>query len=219
MLKRIFDIIFSLIVILILLPVCLPIAIILLFTGEGKVFYIQERVGKDKKAFGLYKFATMLQNSPSLAGGDVTTANDPRVLPVGRFLRKTKINELPQFLNILLGQMSVVGPRPTTFRNYAYYSDEIQAKIKGLKPGLTGIGSIVFRDEEKFLKNSSKDPNTCYKEDIAPYKGELEVWYSQKQNFLLDLALIALTAYIVVFSNSKIVHKIYKDLPKNSLFN
>ena len=89
-----------------------PVAIVLRLTGEGEVFFLQERVGKDGKPFKLYKFATMLKNSPNMGTGTVTLKHDPRVLPVGRFLRKTKINELPQLLNILIGDMSVVGPRP-----------------------------------------------------------------------------------------------------------
>jgi lipopolysaccharide/colanic/teichoic acid biosynthesis glycosyltransferase len=120
MLKRIFDIVFSSIAILLVLPLFVPIIIILRFTGEGKVFYKQTRVGVDKKPFDLLKFSTMLENSSNMQGGDVTSANDPRVLPVGKILRKTKINELPQFFNILKGDMSLVGPRPTTFKNYSY---------------------------------------------------------------------------------------------------
>lgn len=217
-LKRAFDFLFSFVGIIIISPILIPITILLSLTGEKKVFYIQERVGKNKKPFGLLKFATMLENSSNLPGGDVTTSDDPRVLPFGKVLRKTKINELPQLLNILKGDMSFVGPRPTTFRNYSYYSDEIQSKIKSLKPGLTGIGSVVFRDEESYLKLSCKDAVTCYKEDIAPFKGELEVWYSKKQKFSLDLCLIFITAYVVINPKSKIIRIIFKDLPKNDLF-
>ncbi len=217
-LKRIFDIIFALIILILIFPFCIPIIILLKLTGEGKVFYIQERVGKNKITFSLYKFATMLQNSSNLPGGDVTTANDPRVLPMGNFLRKTKINELPQFINILLGDMSVIGPRPTTSKNYAYYSHEIQYEIRNVKPGITGIGSIVFRDEENFLKHSKKDAVTCYKEDIAPFKGQLEVWYAKRQNFFLDISLIFITIVVVFNPKSKILTKIYTDLPKNQYF-
>lgn len=219
MLKRIFDILFSSVVLLLVLPLFLPIIIILRFTGEGKVFYKQTRVGVNKQPFHLLKFATMLENSANMNGGDVTSANDPRVLPVGKILRKTKINELPQLFNILKGNMSLVGPRPTTFKNYSYYSETIQLSIKHLKPGLTGVGSIVFRDEENFIKNSAIAPTEYYKNEIAPFKGELELWYAQKQNFFVDTILIFITIIVVVVPTSKILNKTFKDLPKHKVFN
>lgn len=217
--KRFFDIFTSSVALIIVSPLFIPIVILLKLTGEGKVFYIQQRVGKEGKLFGLYKFATMLENSPNMAGGDITSGNDPRVLPMGKFLRKSKINELPQLLNIILGHMSVVGPRPMTSRNYAYYSDEIQNKIKHIKPGLTGVGSIVFRSEESFIKASKKDVVTFYKEDIAPFKGDLEVWYAKKQNFLFDFVLIFVTASVVLFPKNNILKKMYPEIPKHPLFN
>ena len=114
--KRLFDIIVSSIALIVVSPLFIPIIILLRLTGEGKVFYIQQRIGKRGLPFGLYKFATMLENSPNMSGGDVTSGNDPRVLPMGKFLRKSKINELPQLLNIINGEMSLVGPRPMTSR-------------------------------------------------------------------------------------------------------
>ena len=143
---RFFDILFSLLGILVLCPLLTPIAFLLLLTGEHKIFYNQLRIGKCRKSFGLLKFATMLEDSPNLEGGDITSGDDPRVLPVGKFLRKTKINELPQLLNIFIGDISIVGPRPLTPRNFLYYDNETQDAIKKIKPGLTGVGSIVFRD-------------------------------------------------------------------------
>tara|TARA_R110000744_G_scaffold31311_2_gene73667 strand:- start:109 stop:777 length:669 start_codon:yes stop_codon:yes gene_type:complete len=216
--KRAFDILFSISVIMLITPILIPIMVILRFSGEGNVFYVQQRVGKNKGHFGLIKFATMLQDSSSLPGGDITTVGDPRVLKVGKYLRKTKINELPQFVNILLGDMSVVGPRPITYKNFNFYSQEIQDTIKNLKPGLTGIGSIVFRDEEQYIEKSDKEPLLFYKEDIAPYKGALEMWYSAKQQLLLDLLLIYTTVHVVLFPKSKIVNRLFKDLPKSEIF-
>ncbi|GGF51668.1 sugar transferase [Echinicola rosea] len=215
MLKRAFDIISSLIVLVLISPLMIPIMILLRLTGEGKVFYIQQRVGKSGKNFGLFKFATMLENSPNLAGGDVTAGSDPRVLPVGRVLRKTKINEIPQLLNIFLGDISVVGPRPLTPRTFGFYPESIQVQIRDLKPGLTGIGSIVFRDEESVLANSPKPHLQCYQEDIAPYKGELEVWYKKNYSFKLDILLIFLTAWAIFFPKSNLHLKLFKDLPKS----
>src|SRR5690606_21086740 len=114
--QRFFDIVLASAALLVLAPLLLPITLILRFTGEGEVFYVQQRVGKNREFFGLYKFATMLKNSPNMSTGTVTVKDDPRVLPVGRFLRKTKLNELPQLFNVLKGDMSIIGPRPQTRR-------------------------------------------------------------------------------------------------------
>ncbi|MFT6716401.1 MAG: lipopolysaccharide/colanic/teichoic acid biosynthesis glycosyltransferase [Saprospiraceae bacterium] len=215
--KRLFDIISSAALIIVVSPLLIPLMILLRMTGEGKIFYVQQRVGKGGELFGLLKFATMLEDSPNMAGGDVTSGKDPRVLPMGGFLRKTKINELPQLLNIFLGHISVVGPRPLTPRTFGYYPENIQKEIKHLKPGLTGIGSIVFRDEEGVLSRSSKPHLDCYREDIAPYKGQLELWYNKHNSFFLDMQLIFLTAWAIVSSDSELHFKLYKDLPKSDL--
>jgi lipopolysaccharide/colanic/teichoic acid biosynthesis glycosyltransferase len=215
MLKRTVDLLLASIALLVLSPLMLPVIVILRLTGEGKVFYRQDRVGKGGKLFGLLKFATMLENSPNMTGGDITVRNDPRVLPFGRILRKTKINELPQLLNVFLGDMSIIGPRPLTPRTFSYYSKDVQEQISPLKPGLSGIGSIIFRDEESILANSQKPHLDCYKEDIAPYKGALEIWYKQHQSFLLDVSLIFLTLWVILFSKSRLPHKLFSDLPKS----
>ena len=145
---RIIDILLSTLALLILVPLVIPIVIVLLLTGEHKVFYSQTRVGYKNQNFKIFKFATMLSNSGNMGSGSLTLKNDPRVLPFGSFLRKTKINELPQILNIIIGDLSIVGPRPQMQVDFKKYSDEVQRKIYNVRPGLTGIGSIVFRDEE-----------------------------------------------------------------------
>jgi len=212
--QRFFDIVFSWLALIVFSPFLIPIAIILRFTGEGEVFYIQPRVGKDGKKFGVFKFATMLKDSENIGTGTVTVKNDPRVLPVGKFLRKTKINELPQLINIFLGDMSVIGPRPQTERCFLAFPKESQDIIVKVKPGLSGIGSIIFRDEENLLDNPDIDRVKYYDNVIAPYKGELEQWYVEHQSLYIYFMLIGLTVWIILFSDSKIYNKIFGDLPK-----
>ena len=212
--KRIFDIFVSLTTLILLLPVFLPIIIILRFSAEGEVFYFQERIGINNSKFQIWKFATMLKNSMNMGTGSITLQNDPRVTKIGSFLRKTKINELPQIINILKGDISLVGPRPLVNRTFTAYDDEVQSKIYNVKPGLTGIGSIVFRDEESIISAvEDEDPHDFYKRVIAPYKGELEMWYQKHNSFILDLQLIFMTAWIILFPKSRLYEKWFKDLP------
>jgi lipopolysaccharide/colanic/teichoic acid biosynthesis glycosyltransferase len=192
----------------------IPVIIGLLLTGEHYVFYFQKRIGYKNKPFDIWKFATMLKASPSLAGGLHTTRKDPRVLPMGGFIRKTKINELPQIVNILKGDMSIVGPRPLVDKTFDPYPDHVKAIIYNVKPGLTGIGSIVFRDEEGLLSNASMPPHEFYAKHILPHKGELELWYQEHLSFYTDLMLIFLTAWIIVSPESNLVYTVFKDLPE-----
>ena len=213
--KRLLDIFISLFAIIILLPVFIPIIIILRFSAEGEVFYFQERIGLKNSKFKIWKFATMLKNSLNMGTGSITLKNDPRVTFIGSFLRKTKINELPQLINILKGDISLVGPRPLVQNTFNAYSSHFQDKIYNIKPGLTGIGSIVFRDEESIISSiSDEDPHIFYERVVAPYKGELEMWYQQNASLLLDFKLIFITAWVVLFSNSKLYYKWFSDLPK-----
>ncbi len=214
LLKRFFDIVFSLIALVILMPILLPVVLILLFTGEHAVFYKQERVGYKNKIFNILKFATMLKNSPNMGSKDLTTRNDPRVLPFGIFLRKSKLNEMPQLINILIGDMSFVGPRPLMKSGFDRYSDEMKSKVYNVKPGLTGIGSIVFRDEELIITNSKLTPEATYRDIILPYKGALEIWYQTHQNFYTDFMLMFLTGWYVLFPYSRLVHKVFPTLPE-----
>jgi len=192
MLKRAFDIVAAGMALLVLSPLLLPIAGLLRATGEGEVFYRQDRIGRGGKRFRIYKFATMLKESPHLAGGDITVDRDPRILPCGRFLRKTKINELPQLLNVLAGDMSIIGPRPLTPRVAALFPAHYWEEIAELRPGLSGAGSIVFRNEE-YLLSTAANREKVYAELVVPYKMALENWYRSNQSFALDLKLIALT--------------------------
>ncbi|MGX5820045.1 sugar transferase [Chitinophaga lutea] len=212
--KRGLDISVSLIALIILSPLLIPIVILLKLTGEGYVFYYQRRIGYKNKYFDIIKFATMLKNSPNIGTGSITLRNDPRLLPMGKFLRMTKINELPQILNVLKGEMSLVGPRPLVDRTFNAYPEDIRGRVYDSKPGITGIGSVVFRDEEAMISRSTLPPHEFYEKVIAPYKGALEIWYGEHKSMKVDLLIIFLTAWVVVFPNSAIVGKIFKDLPQ-----
>lgn len=209
---RFFDILFSGLAILILLPFMIPIMIGLKLTGEHDIFYVQERIGIGGKPFGVLKFATMLRNSPNMAGGVLTQKDDPRILPMGKFLRKTKINELPQLVNIFLGQMSVIGPRPQAKRHYDLYSNEVKSAIDTIPPGLSGLGSVVFRDEEDML-NNVEDRDSFHDTVIAPYKGQLEIWFTQHRTLSTYFKLIWLTVLAVLNPSSNAWKTLFKDLP------
>jgi lipopolysaccharide/colanic/teichoic acid biosynthesis glycosyltransferase len=211
---RFLDIIFSSTALVFLFPFGLIISLILKFTGEGEIFYTQERMGKNGRKFNLLKFATMLKDSPSIGTGDITVKNDPRVLPFGKILRITKINELPQLINILIGDMSIVGPRPQTPKNFDYFSEEQKKIILSMRPGLTGTGSIVFRDEETIVALYPDKPvEDCYREIICPYKGELEKWYQKRQHITTYLLIIFVTMWVVIYSESEIYFRIWPSLP------
>ncbi|MCR9289877.1 MAG: sugar transferase [Bacteroidetes bacterium] len=216
LLKRGFDFIISLVGFLILVPIFLVIAILLKFTGEGEVFYFQKRMGYKNDVFDIIKFATMLKNSMNMGNKTVTLRNDPRVTSVGRYLRKTKINELPQIINVIIGDMSLIGPRPLPVNSYKKYHPEVQAIIYQNRPGVTGIGSIVFRDEEKLVtevKKFGKEPLDYYKEHIYPYKGALESWYYYNVSFITDIKILFLTFWYVFNSKSELMFKIFKSVP------
>lgn len=210
--ERFLDILISSFALLLLCPLIIPIFIILKCTGEGEVFFMQERIGKEGKLFKLYKFATMLKDSPNIGSGTVTMKEDPRILPVGKFLRKTKINELPQLLNIFFGDMSVIGPRPLTAQTFNSYTVETQNVIKSIRPGLSGIGSIIFRGEEEMMHgvNASVD---FYKNTIAPYKGSLEEWFVANKNLYKYVMFIVLTIWVVLFPKTKSVWVFFRDIP------
>lgn len=210
--QRMSDIILSLLALLLLMPLFLVVAVILKCSGEGEIFYRQTRVGKNGETFGLLKFATMLKDSPNIGAGTITVKNDPRVLPFGRFLRKSKINELPQLLNVLLGDMSIIGYRPLTENNFAFYSEDVQSTITKFPPGLSGVGSIVFRGEEELVKNAA-DAVSMHRDLIAPFKGQLEAWYAHHRSLFCYWALIFITVVVLVRPQSMILWKVFPSLP------
>ena len=209
--KRVFDFIIAFTALLILSPVFIMVIIGLMLTGEREVFYFQERIGYRNRKFYIWKFATMLKNSPNMGTGEITLRNDPRVTSFGKMLRRTKINELPQIINVLKGDMSIVGPRPLMNVSFVLYSEEDQRNIYTVRPGITGIGSLIFRDEEKILSDAA-DPRAMYR-SIYPYKAELEKWYRSHFSFYTDIMIIFLTA-IALFSDDLLTpRQVFKDLP------
>ncbi|NKB31978.1 MAG: sugar transferase [Pseudomonadales bacterium] len=209
---RLLDIFFALLGFVCLSWVFLCAIIGLLFTGEHKVFYRQKRVGIGGREFYVYKFATMLENSPNLPGGYLTRDNDPRILPFGNFLRRTKVNELPQLVNILKNDMSFVGPRPQAKVHFDLYEDHVKKAISELFPGVTGVAALFFRNEDIIMKNSGHSYEYFHDEVITPYKGELECWYAENQSAWLYLKIIYLTAATIINRNYNVL-RFFKDLP------
>ena len=213
MMERLFDIFFSGLALLVLAPLLLPIILILRFSGEGEVFFLQKRIGKNGEIFDLFKFATMLKDSPNIGTGTVTMSEDPRVLPVGKFLRRTKINELPQLLNIFYGDMSVIGPRPLTTQTFNTYSESMQDVIKQVSPGLSGVGSIIFRGEEEIMHGARASVD-FYDSVISPYKGSLEEWFVTNRGLYIYFLAIFITVWVVLFPKTTVAWRAFKDLPE-----
>lgn len=215
-LKRTFDFAVSFAGLVVIAPIFVIIILLLKFSGEGEIFYLQQRIGLNKKPFYIYKFATMLKNSSNMGNKNLTVRNDPRITKVGQFLRITKINELPQILNVIKGDMSLVGPRPLLPNSLQKYSEEVQNVIYKNRPGITGLGSLVFRDEELLVtkyKELGKDPVEYYKTYIFPHKGALELWYYYNCSATIDLKILFLTFWALVRPQSQLVYKVLENLP------
>jgi len=212
---RLLDFLLALVAILILLPFMTPILILLRVTGDGEVFYYQKRKGKYGKDFFLIKLSTMNKDSANSGMGSITVRDDPRIKFMGYTLRRWKINELPQVVNILLGDLSVVGPRPLIEGTTGYnaYSDQLKSKIFSNRPGLTGIGSIVFRDEEAIL-SCVDNPHDFYVRELAPYKADLEMWYFKNKSLKVDIGIIICTAISIILPKSLIYENIFSRIPE-----
>ena len=205
--KRLLDILLSFFGIIISSPIVI-FFIILVFLDDGSnPFYVAKRIGMRGKEFNLIKIRTMIINA-DLTGVDSTSLNDKRITRVGSFIRKYKIDELTQFFNIFIGQMSFVGPRPNVRRDIDLYTN-IELVLLSVKPGLTDFSSIIFSDESKILDNK-KDPDISYNQLIRPWKSKLGLFYIKKRNLLLDIRLIFITL-ISVFSR-EISLKMVSDL-------
>jgi lipopolysaccharide/colanic/teichoic acid biosynthesis glycosyltransferase len=192
MLKRLFDIIFSLLGLLLLWPLFLVVGLMVKFQDGGPAFFRQTRIGRNGQAFRLIKFRSMRVESSS-PGPSITADGDPRITAVGRFIRKTKIDELPQLLNVVLGNMSFVGPRPEVPKYVGLYTEEQRAVLK-LRPGITDLASIEFRKEEELLA-SAEDPEKFYREYCLPTKIELNLRHARRAGLIGDLIIIFKTLF------------------------
>jgi lipopolysaccharide/colanic/teichoic acid biosynthesis glycosyltransferase len=212
---RLLDFLLALVAILVLLPFMAPLLVLLRATGDGEIFYYQKRKGKHGKDFFLIKLSTMNKDSVNSGMGSITVRDDPRIKFMGHTLRRWKLNELPQMVNILLGDLSVVGPRPLIEGTTGYnaYSNDLKSKIFSNRPGLTGIGSIAFRDEEAIL-SSADNPHDFYVREIAPFKADLELWYFENKSLKVDIGIIICTAISIISPKSRIYEKIFSGIPK-----
>lgn len=207
--KRIVEFLAALLLIILLLPVWLPILVIQWLTGNHRIFYLSERVGLNGRRFTMYKFTTMLEGSPDILTREITLKNDPRILPFGKFLRKTKLDELPQLLNVLKGDTGFVGPRPLPPRHYNHYTREQQEIISQMKPGITGLASVYFRDESALFDQYDLTPEECYASVITPRKAALEMWYYRHRSAWLDLKIIFCTAVVIFHKKSLLPEKLF----------
>ena len=193
--KRIFDIVASLGGLIVLSPMLIIIAICIKLDSKGPVFFKQKRVGKNKKIFEIYKFRTMVTDAEKL-GKQITVGNDSRITKVGKFIRKYKLDEFPQLINVVKGEMSLVGPRPEVHRYVELY-DEYQEQILLVKPGITDYASIEYRNENEIL-GSSSNPEETYIEEIMPTKVELNMKYIKNISILEDIKLILFTILAIL---------------------
>lgn len=189
--KRCFDFISSFLGLIILSPIIILIILWIKRDSDGPVFFLQQRVGLNGKLFNIFKFRTMIPDAEQ-KGLKVTVGTDPRITKSGHFLRKTKLDELPQLLNVFLGQMSIVGPRPEVPEFMNEYSTEIRNKILSVRPGITDLASIEFTNEAEILAGSL-DPKQKYIDDVMPIKAKFYMDYVDSNNFIGDLKIILLT--------------------------
>ena len=197
MVKRLFDIIFSSVGLIIISPFLLIIAVLIKLNSKGSVFYRGERIGKLGKPFKIFKFRTMIENADKL-GGPSTSSDDPRLIKIGPFLKKYQLDELPQLINVLKGEMSLVGPRPEVKIYVDMMSKEERNSILSIKPGMTDLASLWNFHEGEILKGSQY-PEKTYIEKIRPTKIKLQLEYVKTRSFWLDLKIILKTLKSAIF--------------------
>lgn len=214
--KRLFDMAVSMIGLICTAPLMLLLAIWIKLSSPGPVLYSQIRVGLHGQSFRLYKFRSMVVNADQL-GSSVTTGRDPRITTVGRILRKTKLDELPQLWNVLRGDMSLVGPRPDVPEIIATYTPEMR-HILNIRPGITSIASLHLRHEEELLSLAA-DPNTFYIQTVVPAKVNLAMEHVRRDSFLFDLFILIQTVWAVAAGRSTQIkeHVVVTDLRQKAL--
>jgi len=198
MLKRLFDMLVSLTGILILLPLFAFIAIRVKLDSKGPIFYRGKRIGRRGKTFWIYKFRTMYEDADQMSASSSAGDDDPRITNFGRFLRSYKLNELPQLINVLKGEMSFVGPRPEVEKYVKLFTEE-ETAILSVRPGITDYASLKFHNEGEIL-SGSPDPDKAYEEKIRPEKLKLQLEYVRNHSFWIDLKIMAMTAKTLVKS-------------------
>ncbi len=196
-LKRVFDLVFVIIGILVLAPVFLLIILLIKWDRDGAVLFKQERVGLHGKLFKVLKFRTMVVNAEK-QGAKVTTGGDPRITRTGQWLRKYKLDELPQLINVIKGEMSLVGPRPEVPEYVAFYSEQQKRNILSIPPGITDLASIEFRNENEILAGSN-DPVRDYREKVLPIKLKFYEQYVKERTLWLDFKIIIKTVIAIAF--------------------
>jgi lipopolysaccharide/colanic/teichoic acid biosynthesis glycosyltransferase len=194
--KRVFDFFMAFIGLMLVSPLFVIVSLINKFVAK-EIFFIHQRIGQNYKPFNMIKFTTMVKDA-HIVGSTITRNNDPRVTRIGSFLRSTKINELPQLINVLKGDMSFVGPRPLPAKELEIYNPEVAKKIYSIKPGITGLGSLYFYNEEILLSKDKNIAEDSFKNVIIPQKSELELWYVDHRSFLFDLKVIIATLSLVI---------------------
>ncbi len=213
---RFFDLLFSFALLILLFPLFLLVCIWNKLTGEHEIFYKQTRIGKNGKQFEIIKFATMLKDSPQLGSGGFTELNDSRFLPLGSFMRKTKINELPQLINVMRGEMSLVGFRPLAKVSFDKVLEIGNKTTYSTMPGITSPASIFLRNEEQILMKV-EDKQKYYDEYILPFKVSLDEWWAKNNNLFNYFAILFLTALSLFLPFHVLPIKILKDLPKTKV--
>ena len=195
--KRLFDLFFTLPGLMLLSPLFVIIAIWIKIDSPGPIFFRQERVGKHGKLFRIFKFRTMCVNA-EMKGRQITVGVDPRITNSGLLLRKYKLDELPQLLNVLIGNMSLVGPRPEVPRYINLYPNDVRDKVLSVNPGITDYTSIEFKDENHIL-GLSNDPDKTYIEEILPIKQTYYLRYINERSMLIDFVIILRTIKAIVY--------------------
>ena len=212
MLKRLFDFLASFLGLLLLSPLIIPVSFLIWFQDWHSPFYIADRVGKDGKLFKMVKLRSMIINADK-TGVDSTGNHDKRITAVGKFIRKCKLDEISQLWNVLIGDMSLVGPRPNVKRETDLYSAE-ERNLLTVKPGITDFSSIVFSDEGDILEGK-EDPDVAYNQLIRPWKSRLGLCYIKNQSFIVDIQLILITI-VAILSRKKALKLVVKILRKKN---